>query len=62
MLLSIIFRRVEDAAMFYDHLECAKGATLGTNFTLANAFVLMAMKARLDQVGVGYVPLKGVRW
>ncbi|TGZ80148.1 PLP-dependent transferase [Ascodesmis nigricans] len=50
MLLSIIFHKLPDAVLFYDHLECSKGATLGTNFTLANAFVLMAMKPKLAEV------------
>lgn len=47
-LLSATFNTVEDAAMFYDHLNTAKGPSLGTNFTLSSPFVLLAHYGELD--------------
>ena len=47
-LLSATFRRLEDAKVFYDHLETQKGPSLGTNFTLASPFVLLAHYNELE--------------
>ena len=33
---------------FYDHLDTAKGPSLGTNFTLASPFVILAHYNELD--------------
>ncbi|KAL9099819.1 MAG: hypothetical protein Q9163_004732 [Psora crenata] len=41
-LLSVIFREPEQAVVFYDALDVAKGPSLGTNFTLACAYTLFA--------------------
>ncbi|CAK4033599.1 Cystathionine gamma-synthase [Lecanosticta acicola] len=47
-LLSATFFSVEDAAVFYDHLDTAKGPSLGTNFTLTSPFVLLAHYGELE--------------
>lgn len=47
-LLSATFFSVEDAAIFYDHLDTSKGPSLGTNFTLSSPFVLLAHYGELD--------------
>ncbi|SMR63318.1 unnamed protein product [Zymoseptoria tritici ST99CH_3D1] len=47
-LLSATFHSVEDAALFYDALETAKGPSLGTNFTLSSPFVLLAHYSELE--------------
>lgn len=47
-LLSATFYSVEDAALFYDALQVHKGPSLGTNFTLASPFVLLAHYGELE--------------
>ena len=47
-LLSCTFYDMEDAKAFYDHLDTAKGPSLGTNFTLSSPFVLLAHYAELE--------------
>ncbi|KAK5125124.1 hypothetical protein LTR85_000800 [Meristemomyces frigidus] len=47
-LLSATFHKMEDAQVFYDHLQTQKGPSLGTNFTLSSPFVLLAHYAELD--------------
>jgi len=47
-LLSCTFHTVEDAAVFFDSLEVAKGPSLGTNFTLATPHVLTVYYDKLD--------------
>lgn len=47
-LLSCTFFSLEDAAAFYDHLDTAKGPSLGTNFTLSSPFVILAHFNELD--------------
>ena len=47
-LLSATFYSVEDAEVFYDHLDTSKGPSLGTNFTLSSPFVLLAHYAELE--------------
>lgn len=41
-LFSITFTSKEVAAAFYDALPCAKGPSLGTNFTLACPYTILA--------------------
>ncbi|UJO23820.1 Cystathionine gamma-synthase [Fulvia fulva] len=47
-LLSATFHSVEGAAIFYDNLNTCKGPSLGTNFTLASPFVLLAHYGELE--------------
>ncbi|KAK4549243.1 hypothetical protein LTR36_007701 [Oleoguttula mirabilis] len=47
-LLSATFHRMEDAQIFYDHLQTQKGPSLGTNFTLSSPFVILAHYTELD--------------
>lgn len=41
-LLSVVLPTVQEAAIFYDALQVAKGPSLGTNFTLASPYTLLA--------------------
>lgn len=41
-LLSVVFETVVEAAVFYDALQIAKGPSLGTNFTLASPYTILA--------------------
>ncbi|KAK0249341.1 hypothetical protein B0A54_03754 [Friedmanniomyces endolithicus] len=47
-LLSATFHRMEDAQVFYDHLQTEKGPSLGTNFTLSSPFVILAHYNELE--------------
>ncbi len=47
-LLSATFHNIEDAQIFYDHLNTQKGPSLGTNFTLSSPFVLLAHYSELE--------------
>ncbi|PSK53911.1 hypothetical protein B9Z65_7717 [Elsinoe australis] len=47
-LLSCTFHSMDDAIAFYDALDTAKGPSLGTNFTLASPFVLLAHYGELE--------------
>lgn len=47
-LLSCTFHALDDAKIFYDHLDTAKGPSLGTNFTLASPYVILAHYTELD--------------
>ncbi|KAJ2765911.1 Cystathionine gamma-synthase [Coemansia nantahalensis] len=48
-LLSVFFVGGERAAQaFYDHLQCCKGPSLGTNFTLASPYTILAHYYELD--------------
>lgn len=47
-LFSLTFHSMRAAMAFYDALECAKGPSLGTNFTLASPFVILAHYTELD--------------
>lgn len=47
-LLSITFFTLEAAQVFYDNLHCAKGPSLGTNFTLASPYTLLAHYTELE--------------
>lgn len=46
--MSATFHSTEDASLFYDHLNTEKGPSLGTNFTLASPFVLLAHYNELE--------------
>ncbi|KAF7592863.1 hypothetical protein BBP40_012342 [Aspergillus hancockii] len=41
-LLSIVFQNPEDAVSFYDNLDICKGPSVGTNFSLAIPYCLLA--------------------
>lgn len=47
-LFSIIFTSLAASKVFYDALKCAKGPSLGTNFTLASPYTLLAHYTELD--------------
>jgi cystathionine gamma-synthase len=47
-LASATFHSVKDAELFYDALQTSKGPSLGTNFTLASPFVLLAHYGELE--------------
>ncbi|EPY53955.1 cystathionine gamma-synthase [Schizosaccharomyces cryophilus OY26] len=47
-LLSVIFHNPSDARHFYDHIRVAKGPSLGTNFTLASPYTIIAHYQELD--------------
>ncbi|KAI9685276.1 MAG: hypothetical protein M1822_004649 [Bathelium mastoideum] len=47
-LLSCTFYSLPEAVAFYDNLDTAKGPSLGTNFTLASPFVILAHYNELD--------------
>ncbi|OIW30079.1 cystathionine gamma-synthase [Coniochaeta ligniaria NRRL 30616] len=47
-LLSVVFKRREDAVVFFDSIESAKGPSLGTNFTLTSPYVVLAHFLELD--------------
>ena len=56
-LLSVIFHDRAQAMAFYDAIETAKGPSLGTNFTLASPYVLLAHYQELDwAAGYGVDP------
>lgn len=47
-LLSVTFINEAASAAFFDALRCAKGPSLGTNFTLACPYTILAHYAELD--------------
>lgn len=47
-LFSVTFTSLAASIAFYDTLSCHKGPSLGTNFTLACPFVVLAHFAELD--------------
>ncbi|KAF5559275.1 cystathionine gamma-synthase [Fusarium napiforme] len=47
-LLSVVFQQKEHAQTFFDALPLAKGPSLGTNFTLASPYVLLAHYQELE--------------
>lgn len=47
-LFSMVVKSEEDAAVFFDMLACAKGPSLGTNFTLASPYAILAHYTELD--------------
>ncbi|ENH68248.1 Cystathionine gamma-synthase [Fusarium oxysporum f. sp. cubense race 1] len=50
-LLSVVFQQKEHAQAFFDALPLAKGPSLGTNFTLASPYVLLAHYQELEWAG-----------
>lgn len=61
-LLSATFDSTDDAAAFYDALDLAKGPSLGTNFTLASPFVLLAHYGELNWTESLGVPTALIRF
>lgn len=51
-LLSIIFHQRRDAIQFIDAIDVPKGPSLGTNFTLASPYTLLAHFGELEWVSV----------
>lgn len=49
-LISIVFKREDQAKVFYDNLSLNKGPSLGTNFTLVCPYAILAHYAELDEV------------
>ncbi|KAL0058602.1 Cystathionine gamma-synthase [Marasmius tenuissimus] len=49
-LLSIEFVSIEASRAFYDALECVKAPTMGTNFTLAIPYTVLAHYNELSEV------------
>jgi cystathionine gamma-synthase len=47
-LFSLTFTSPSAAKVFFDTLECAKGPSLGTNFTLASPYTILAHYPELD--------------
>ncbi|KZT66234.1 PLP-dependent transferase [Daedalea quercina L-15889] len=47
-LFSVTFTSEKASRAFYDTLSCQKGPSLGTNFTLASPYVILAHYAELD--------------
>jgi cystathionine gamma-synthase len=47
-LFSVVLKSEEAASAFYDALEIAKGPSLGTNFTLASPYAILAHYTELD--------------
>ncbi|MCO5549613.1 hypothetical protein L7F22_003086 [Adiantum nelumboides] len=60
-LFSLTFHSMRQAMAFYDALHCAKGPSLGTNFTLASPFVILAHYTELDWAAQFGVEAKLVR-
>ncbi|KAL9057854.1 MAG: hypothetical protein Q9162_002084 [Coniocarpon cinnabarinum] len=61
-LLSVTFHNLDDAATFYDALGLAKGPSLGTNFTLASPYTLLAHYNELEWAESLGVPAALVRF
>jgi cystathionine gamma-synthase len=49
-LVSLIFKSAAASKAFYDRLTCAKGPTLGTNFTLACFYTILGHYHELEWV------------
>lgn len=47
-LLSIVLKPEYSHEAFYDNLACAKGPSLGTNFTLCSPYTILAHFEELD--------------
>ncbi|OLY80588.1 putative cystathionine gamma-synthase [Smittium mucronatum] len=47
-LISLVFNTADQARIFYDNLACSKGPSLGTNFTLASPYAILAHYNELD--------------
>ncbi|KAI9313102.1 pyridoxal phosphate-dependent transferase [Dichotomocladium elegans] len=53
-LLTIMLPNADQAAVFHDRLRCAKGPSLGTNFTLASPFCILARIDWAEEYGVSH--------
>ncbi|KAI8841022.1 pyridoxal phosphate-dependent transferase [Chytriomyces cf. hyalinus JEL632] len=60
-LLSVILPDSVSAARFYDRLDVAKGPSLGTNFTLASPYTILAHFTELEWAEKFGVPARLVR-
>jgi cystathionine gamma-synthase len=60
-LFSLVFASQAAAVAFYDALACAKGPSLGTNFTLACPYTILAHYTELDWAAQYGVPQSLVR-
>ncbi|PWN42585.1 PLP-dependent transferase [Ceraceosorus guamensis] len=60
-LLSITFETPKHAQVFYDNLDVAKGPSLGSNFTLASPYAILAHYTELDWAAEYGVPASLVR-
>ena len=60
-LFSLAFAGQRAAEAFYDALACAKGPSLGTNFTLACPYTILAHYAELEWAAQYGVPASLVR-
>lgn len=60
-LFSVLFTSIAAAQAFYDALSCAKGPSLGTNFTLSCPYAIIAHYYELDWAKDHGVPLQFVR-
>ena len=60
-LFSVLFTSIAAAQGFYDALDCAKGPSLGTNFTLSCPYAIIAHYYELDWAKGHGVPLQFVR-
>ncbi|BFZ53750.1 Cystathionine gamma-synthase [Savitreella phatthalungensis] len=60
-LFSLTFASIPHAQVFFDNLHCAKGPSLGTNFTLASPYTLLAHYTELDWAASFGVPTALVR-
>jgi cystathionine gamma-synthase len=60
-LLSFTFQNTAQAIAFYDRIETAKGPSLGTNFTLASPYVILAHFLELDWAAQFGVPADLIR-
>ncbi|XBW38811.1 hypothetical protein QEN19_004403 [Hanseniaspora menglaensis] len=49
-LFSVVFQNEEDATIFFDSLNLCKGPSLGTNFTLACPYAIIAHYNELDVI------------
>lgn len=49
-LFSLTFFNIEEAKKFFNNLELCKGPSLGTNFTLACPYAIIAHYQELDEV------------
>ncbi|KAI9477071.1 pyridoxal phosphate-dependent transferase [Zychaea mexicana] len=47
-LFSLMLKSEKAAQVFYDNLHCAKGPSLGTNFTLVSPYTILAHYTELD--------------
>jgi len=72
-LMSLILQDNLCSMSFYDHLDCAKGPSLGTNFTLVCPYTLLAhyhelefarifnVQANLIRVAIGLEPVSALK-